>query len=138
MAGDIRLSVSICYDVVFPELVRGNVSDPGLMVTISNDTWFGNSYGPDQHMQIASMRALENGRYMLRVTNNGITALVDYKGQIVQQLQRDTAAVLSAEVPIMRGLTPYHQYGQAPFLITLGLLLTGLWLSSRQENHRKP
>jgi apolipoprotein N-acyltransferase len=134
MAGDIRLSVSICYDVVFPELVRSNVSDPGLMVTISNDTWFGSSYGPDQHMQIASMRALENGRYLLRVTNNGVTALVDYKGQIVQQLQRDTAAVLSAEVPIMRGLTPYHQYGQAPLLFCLGLLLTGLWWSSRQEN----
>lgn len=133
MAGDIRLSVSICYEVVYPELVRSNVRDPGLMVTISNDTWFGRSYGPDQHMQIASMRALENGRYLLRATNNGITALVDHKGKIVHQLPRDTASVLSVEVPIMQGLTPYHRFGQIPLLIGLGLLLGGLGLSSKRQ-----
>ncbi|MBT3425196.1 MAG: apolipoprotein N-acyltransferase [Gammaproteobacteria bacterium] len=133
MAGDISLSVSICYEVVYPELVRSNVLAPGLLVTISNDTWFGRSSGPDQHMQIASMRALENGRYLLRATNNGITALVDHKGRIVSQLPRDTAAVLSAEVPIMQGLTPYHRFGQMPLLIGLGLLLAGLRLSSKQQ-----
>ncbi len=132
-AGDISLSVSICYEVVYPELVRGNARDPGLIVTISNDTWFGRSYGPDQHMQIASMRALENGRYLLRATNNGITALVDHKGKLVHELQRDTAGVLSAEVPIMQGLTPYHRFGQNPFLIGLGLLLGGLGLASKRQ-----
>lgn len=138
MAGDISLSVSICYEVVYPELVRSNAPDPGLLVTISNDTWFGRSSGPDQHMQIASMRALENGRYLLRATNNGITALVDHKGRIVNQLPRDTAAVMSVEVPIMQGLTPYHRFGQIPLLIGMGLLLAGLGLFSKQQYSLKP
>ncbi|MDZ7684247.1 MAG: apolipoprotein N-acyltransferase [Gammaproteobacteria bacterium] len=81
-----RVGVSICYEIVYPELVRAPTVGPDLLVTISNDTWFGNSIGPWQHMEMARARALENGRYLIRGTNNGITAIVDPNGRIAHRL----------------------------------------------------
>ena len=81
------------------------------LVTISNDTWFGDSIGPVQHLQIAQMRALENGRSLLRVTNNGITAAVDHAGKITDVLPRNQQGVLQTELVLVRGDTPYHRFG---------------------------
>jgi apolipoprotein N-acyltransferase len=122
--GDHLISMSICYEVVYPELVRRSVVAPDLLVTISNDTWFGASLGPWQHLQMARMRALENGRYMVRATNNGVTAVIDAQGHIASQLPQFEAAVLRADVPVMLGLTPYARWG----LIGLAILIGTLWL----------
>ena len=124
-AGALTLSLSICYEVVFQELVRTTASSPDLLVTISNDTWFGTSIGPNQHLQIAQMRALENGRYLLRTTNNGITALVNHKGEIVESLPQFQAGVLKGTAGIMSGNTPFHRFGQLPLLIVSLLVLFG-------------
>lgn len=122
--GDHVISMSICYEVVYPELVRRSVATPDLLVTISNDTWFGASLGPWQHLQMARMRALENGRYMVRATNNGVTAVIDAQGHITGQLPQFKAAVLRANVPIMLGVTPYARWG----LMGLAVLVGSLWL----------
>ncbi len=123
LAGDLRLSLSICYEVVYPELVRSTVTSPDLLVTISNDTWFGSSIGPAQHLQMARMRALENGRYLLRATNNGLTVLVDHKGRIIQSLPQFEAAIMTATAMIMSGVTPFHRFGQTPILILCAMML---------------
>ena len=126
LAGDLRLSTSICYEVVYPELVRRSVHLPDLLVTLSNDTWFGDSIGPWQHLQMARMRALENGRYMLRSTNNGITAVIDARGNVVASLPQHAPGLLRFEAEIHTGITPFHRFGHAPVLLlcVAGLLLT--------------
>lgn len=122
-AGELTLSMSICYEVVFPELVRNQTSSPDLLVTISNDTWFGASLGPAQHMQMAQARAMENGRYLLRATNNGITGVVAPDGRLVASLPRFEAGVLRYEVYAVSGETPYRGIGDLPWVFVAVLLL---------------
>jgi apolipoprotein N-acyltransferase len=123
VAKGLKLAVAICYEVVYPDLVRASAADADAIVTISNDAWFGASIGPPQHMQMARMRALENGRWLLRATNNGITAIVDPAGRVTAQLPQFEAGVLEGEFASMRGRTPYSRYGDA---IVLALVLTSL------------
>jgi apolipoprotein N-acyltransferase len=124
IAGRYRISTSICYEVVYPELVRTSVADADLLITLSNDTWFGESIGPDQHMQIARMRALENGRYLIRATNNGITAIVDSRGTVSATIPRFTPGVLQGSVQVMTGETPFSRWGTWSILVVclLGLI----------------
>jgi apolipoprotein N-acyltransferase len=139
LVGEHRISMSICYEVVYPELVRKTVEQPDLLVTISNDTWFGASIGPWQHLQMARMRALENGRYMLRATNNGVTAVINEQGHIVASLPQFEQAVLRAQVPILAGMTPFARYGQlAVLLLVLGATAAGLLWPLILPNVSKP
>jgi apolipoprotein N-acyltransferase len=126
MLGDVALGLSICYEIAFPDLVRDQAELAGLLVTISNDTWFGHSVGPHQHMQMAQMRAMENGRYLLRATNNGITAIVNPKGRITERLPQFEQGVLRGLVVPYEGATPYTRNGDWPLLVGLGLLLMAL------------
>jgi len=118
----IQLSPAICYEIAYPELVRQSARQANVLLTVSNDTWFGRSIAPDQHMQIARMRALENGRWLLRGTNNGISALVNPQGQIVSEAPRYEVALLTGTVQAMHGFTPWQQLGVWPSLV-LALLL---------------
>jgi len=119
----------ICYEIVYPEFVAEMAKDSDLLITISNDAWFGDSLGPKQHMAIAQMRALETQRYLLRSTNTGITALVNHKGEIIKQLPTNQRATLTAHAQTRQGLTPFMQFGLWPLLIfSLLILLMGLWL----------
>ena len=132
IAGGNRLSLSICYEVVYPDLVRSSVESPDLLMTVSNDTWFGSSFGPWQHFQMARMRALENGRAMIRATNNGVTALVDYRGVVQARLPQFQAGVLRGEVEVRSGSTPFSQFGSYPVLCFC-LLLIGITYLRRDQ-----
>lgn len=122
-AGDLRMALAICYEIVYPELVRRSAFDADVIVTLSNDTWFGASIGPLQHLQMARMRALENGRYVLRATNNGITAVIDHRGGVIAQLPQFDAAVLSAEFRPAEGHTPFSRIGAVPLVAALLIAL---------------
>lgn len=130
-AKGLKIASYICYEVVYPEFAASMAANSDLLLTVSNDTWFGRSIGPLQHLQMAQMRALEAGRWMIRATNNGVTALIDPLGQITRQVPQFQRAVLQGEVSAMQGLTPYLRYGSWP-LISLCLALL-LWarLTSR-------
>jgi len=82
----LAMGMLICYEVIFPGLVHERVADgANILVNISNDAWFGRSSGAWQHLNQAVLRAVEQGRYLLRATNTGISALIDARGRILVQ-----------------------------------------------------
>ncbi len=130
--GGERAVMSICYEVVYPDLVRTQAAAADVLLTISNDSWFGASIGPLQHLQMAQMRALENGRWMLRGTNNGVTAVIDAGGRVVTRLPQFEPGVLTGSYRAMSGSTPFTRWGHVPFLVALGLILAALLASHRR------
>lgn len=131
--GDHLISANICYEVVYPTLIARNAVGSDLLLTISNDAWFGNSIGPLQHMQMAQMRALETQRYLVRGTNNGVSAIVDHRGDITAQLPQFTRQTLLAAVQARRGATPFMRLGDTLVLSFLLLALPLLWLANRRH-----
>lgn len=120
---------SICYEVAYPELLQAQASHADLLVTISNDAWFGASHGPHQHLEMVRMRALETGRYYLRGTNNGISAIIGPKGQILARAPQFTRTVLRGQVYAVHGLTPWLVVGNHLVLLicTIALMLSRPW-----------
>lgn len=127
------ISPFICYEIVYPEFVADMASNSDLLITISNDAWFGDSLGPKQHMAIAQMRALETQRYLLRSTNTGITALVNHKGEIVKQLPTNERATLTALAQTRQGSTPFMLLGLWPLLTLSSLILIISYWQVRKE-----
>ena len=116
------LSVSICYEIAFGAEIIEALPAARLLVTVSNDAWFGTSIGPHQHFEIARVRALESGRYLLRATNTGITAIVGPDGRTVARLAQFEPGILQGEVRPMAGATPYVVLGDFP--VVFAALLT--------------
>ncbi len=116
------LAGAICYEIAYPELVRENAKQSDMILTLSNDTWFGGSHGPDQHFEIARMRAIENGRPVIRATNNGISGFIDARGQVLATAPRFETAILTYEVAPSIGQTPYQTFGLWPALILAAVL----------------
>ena len=121
----------ICYEVVYPDFAVQQAIDKGILLTVSNDTWFGQSIGPTQHFQMVRMRSLETGRYQLRVTNDGITALINPMGDVIASIPRYQTGVLEGEIPVMQGDTPFMRFGSWPMLIAAGLMV-GLSFTRRR------
>lgn len=119
-----RFAPAICYEILFPDQVRKSINNnTDFILTVSNDTWFGDSIGPHQHLEIAKMRALELQRPVIRATNDGITTVIDIDGEEIDTLPQFTEGVLSVEVARYRGLTPFSQWGHWPVLVLSALSL---------------
>lgn len=118
-----KLGAAVCYEVAYPDTTRRNAIDTDFLLTISNDAWFGTSAGPLQHLQMVQMRALETGRWFMRATNTGVTAIIDDKGRIVERAPQFERLVLRGEVQARTGTTPFMRFGSYPVLIFAGLLL---------------
>ena len=131
----LRVAPSICYEIVYPDLVGAGAADAELLLTVSNDTWFGASIGPLQHLQMARMRALETGRPLIRATNNGISALIDAHGGITVRGGQFTQEVIRGAVQPTTGLTPFARWGSwsALLLAVLPLLAAQLWRRTAQR-----
>ena len=99
-----------------------DASKPKAILTISNDTWFGQSWGPLQHFQMAQMRAIENGLPVIRGTNNGLTALINHYGRVLDQEPRFEKAVLAGIIPLDNRHTWFGQFGYWILTILCGLL----------------
>jgi len=122
-AAGFTVGVSICYEVTFGREVREALPAAQLLINVTNDAWFGDSIGPHQHLQIARMRALETGRYLLRAANTGISAVIGPDGRIIARSRQFRTEILKAMVPPMTGTTPYVRFGDRPVLAALFLLL---------------
>lgn len=126
-AGGQPLGVSICYEIVFGEELIRDLPEAALLVNVSNDAWFGDSIGPHQHFQIARLRAMETGRYLVRATNTGITAVIAPDGAVTARLPSFVADVLEAEAVPYAGATPYVRWGNGPVVALAGVMLLGVW-----------
>ena len=106
-----RIAPNICYEDLFGEELAVRFTDPAqaptMFVNISNIAWFGDSVAIDQHLNISRLRAIEFERPVLRATNTGATAVIDYRGQVTHSLPRLTRGSLQAEVVGRTGTTPY-------------------------------
>ncbi len=116
------LGLMICYEDVFGAQQRHYLPAATMLVNVSNDAWFGDSLAPHQHLQIARIRAAEAGRFLLRATNTGITAVIDPGGAVTARVPAFTTQVLRASVRGFGGMTPYAYWGDWPTL-SLALLL---------------
>ncbi len=133
-ADDLSIGISICYEDTFGEEVIKALPDAEVLVNVSNDAWFGDSLAPHQHLQMARMRALESGRYLLRATNTGISAIIDEKGRVLKQSPQFEATALSANARLFEGATPYVRWGNLPVvMLAITLLLFSLFLQKRLD-----
>lgn len=114
----LNLAPAICYEIAFPRTVRKNAKNADVILTVSNDTWFGKTIGPMQHLQLAQWRAIETGRYVLRATNTGLTAIIAPNGHadVAQQFKPE---ILRGVVSPMKGQTPWVKFGILPLLIAM-------------------
>ena len=130
-----RIATFICYEVVYPDLVRGYAEDSEILVTISNDAWFGDSIGPLQHFQMAQMRALENGRYMLRGTNTGLSSIISDRGESLMPMKRFEQTSATGTAYLTHGTTPFGRTGSWPIIFLSMAVIAALTLTSPR---RKP
>jgi len=117
----------LCYEVLFAGLARQLArSGAGILVNLSNDTWFGSSGAAEQHLAAAMYRAIETRRPLLRATHGGISAGLDASGRVVARLPRDVPGTLALDVEPGAGVTPYARLGDAPlFALAVAILLAG-------------
>src|SRR5690606_30754050 len=134
-ASDYRRAPFICYATVCPDFAARRAARSELLITISNDSWFGESIGPLQHLQMARMRALESGRWMIRGTNNGVTALIDHQGRITARIPQFQQLALHGWVQPRDGQTPWLRWGNWPLGTLMGAILL-LCLVQRRNDRR--
>ena len=128
------LAPAICYEIAYAGLVSSAARDANVILTVSNDTWFGTSIGPHQHFQIARMRAVENGKPVIRATNNGITGVIDADGRVLDRLPQFTRAALDGRVQPRVGETPFNRFGDRWAIgIAAGLLVLSLAISAARR-----
>jgi len=111
-----QVAPNICWEDAFGEEIIRQLPQATLLVNVSNVAWFGDSLAPSQHLQISRMRAIETGRYMLRATNTGMTAIVDPHGGVVARLPQFTEGILSGGAQGYTGATPYVRWGNVPIV----------------------
>jgi len=109
--------MSICYEDAFGAEVAEALPDAAFLVNVSNDAWFGDSLAPHQHLQIARMRALETGRYLLRATNTGVSAIIDQHGGLVAVSPQFEPALLSADIQPLQADRQFVAIGKSRFLV---------------------
>ncbi len=122
-----KIAATVCYEDAFGEEMIDFLPEATLLVNGSNNAWYGDSLAPHQHLQISRMRALETGRPMLRATTNGISALIDDQGRLMQTSRQFQTDVTRGTVQGRSGSTPYIDFGNWVVVLglTLGLLLIG-------------
>jgi apolipoprotein N-acyltransferase len=123
-----KLGLTICWEDAFGSQQLGVLRQATVLINVTNNAWYGDSTAPHQHLQIARMRALEAGRFLIRAANDGITAAIDPRGKIIARIPQFQEGVLRADVQPLSGLTPYARLGNYPVVVgAVGLLAIAAW-----------
>lgn len=134
LEGKFRYGLAICYEVVYPQITRTQVRNGAdVLVTITNDGWFGGTAAPRQHLNMARLRAVEADRYLLRAASTGISAIVDPSGRVVQSLDENLKGTLMVEFSPRRTITPYIRFGDWSAVACAIALALGLALRIRMR-----
>jgi apolipoprotein N-acyltransferase len=122
----------ICYEVIFPKFIQQASNETNLIVNISEDGWFGNTIGPDQHFSKSIFRSIEKGTFFIRSANKGISAIIDNNGVLIKQLDRNEAGNIEFEVPLIKSNNNKND------LIFFILLITYLFIFNyKNKNYGK-
>lgn len=128
------VSTAICYEVIYPNLIRRFVQDGSeLLTTITNDAWYGRSSAAYQHWDQAAMRAVEQGRYLARAANTGISGFVDPYGRVLKKTPVFEAAVVVEDLRFLTDRTVYSRIGDAVAWLSLALTIAAL-LATRKPS----
>ncbi|MBZ5565141.1 MAG: apolipoprotein N-acyltransferase [Acidobacteriia bacterium] len=132
------IAVFICYEDIFPQLVRRLASQgAGVLVNISNDAWYDDTAAAPQHLEMARLRAIENRRYLLRATDDGITAVIDPYGRVAAEAPRHRELVLSADFRYLTRQTFYTAHGDVFAWLCVaitGVLIVNAIVARRRSN----
>ena len=128
-----KVAINICYEDVFGEEIIRQLPQATLLVNMSNVAWFGRSIAPAQHLQISQARALETGRYMLRATNTGMTAVINPRGEVENAAPPFETTSLTHSVRGYEGTTPYVRWGNYAVLLLMAIMLGVAWRIPSQD-----
>ena len=133
-------SVAICYEIVFPGFIRGQVRRGAtFLVTITNDAWYGTSSGPYQHFAMARMRAVENRRFVVRAANTGISGIVDPWGRVLARMDLEQKGMRALTIIPQTSISPYVLWGDlfavaCVLLAGVGVIVRHSYLSAAPGN----
>ena len=102
LLNELNILPMICYEIIFNNLIYKSIKDTNLIINISEDGWFGKTIGPDQHFAKSIFRAIESNTFLLRSANKGVSAIIDNKGNIIKELNRNEAGSIDFEVPLIK------------------------------------
>ena len=134
-----RLSVAICYEAVYASVARAFVDGGSqLLTTITNDAWFDRSSAAEQHFEQAALRAVEQGRYLVRAANTGISGAVDPYGRVLSRTDLFQTTAVTVDVRLLSGRTIYQTVGDMVAWISLMVAAAIVWLTRRRARGASP
>ncbi len=121
--------ISICFESLYPSYIKKSVKEgANILINVANDSWFGNTYEPHMHLNSTIVRAIENRRSMIRVTNSGISALITPLGKITSSLDLDKEGAVKGALEKRKDLTIYTRYGDIIIIISVLVILSAILL----------
>lgn len=135
IAHGIRITPAVCYEIVYPDLIAKAARETQVLLNVNNLGWFLDSIQSKQFMQMAQMRALETGRYLIYSTNNGPSAIIDNKGKIIRQSSSFTEQTFSGSIHPVTEWTPFMTFGSWPLALLAALILASFKLPLLMRQH---
>jgi apolipoprotein N-acyltransferase len=138
-AAHLRLGTTVCYEDAYGSSMLEVLPHADTLVNVTNDAWFGHSSARHQHLQIARMRALEQGRFLVRAANDGISAIIGPDGEIIARAPEFRPVTLVSSIVPHAGRTPYAHVGNWLVVSLAALALAyGLWVRNDRRLRRRP
>lgn len=122
-----KAAVTLCYEDVFPQDMMSQIPQSQLMINLSNNGWYGDSFAPHQHLEMARMRALESSRELIRSTTSGISALIDSNGKVMVRGPQFKQAAINGKIQPRTGTTPYVYWLNYPIILLFVIAAVIYW-----------